>query len=120
MDKYTILILLNVPFVMFGVIHAVLSYKDGIIGRLSLLLRFIFWAVIACGLFFAKYLYNLLTGSNLTDSTPLSLADVILVTGINICLFLCFRLYTKLDHTERRLSELHESVSIILSGREEK
>lgn len=117
MDKYTILIILNLPFVLFGITHAFLRYKEGLSGRFSFWIRLAFWLFVSAGLVGAKYLYNLLVGNNLTDSTPLSLADVILFTGLSVCLFLTIRAYTKLDHTEKRLSELQERLSVILSER---
>ena len=115
MDKYTILILLNTPFVIFGVIKAFVMYKEQIIQRFGLLIRIIFWVMIFCGLIFAQSLYNFLFSNHLTDTTPLSLADVILVTGVMLSLSLCIRLYAKIDTLEKRVSDLHEEISILLS-----
>lgn len=120
MDKYTILILLNIPFVIFGLVSALARHKEGLVGRFSLFLRLAFWSLIAAGLFFAKDLYDFLVGKNLTDSPPLSLADVILVTGVSFCFFLCLRLYTRIDQTERKLTELQERLSILLSTKNSK
>jgi hypothetical protein len=115
MNKYVILAVLNLPFVLFGIINALIQYKENRLGRLSLLVRLVFWLLIASGIIFAKYMYNFLIGNDLTNSAPLSLADVILVTGVSFCLFLCIRLYAKADHTEQKLNELQEYLSIILS-----
>ena len=120
MDKYQLLIILNLPFVIFGVFSALVRYKESSMSRLSLLLRLIFWSSIAFGIFFAKNLYNFLVGNRLTDSPPLSLADVVLVTGVSFCFFLCIRLYSRLDATEQRLTELQERLSIILSEKGKK
>jgi len=118
MDKYLLLIIFNLPFVVFGIAHAALRYKEGLTSRASLLIRLLFWLAIAAGLVFAHGMYNFLVGDNLTDSPPLSLVDVALVTGVNIALFLCLRLYAKADHTERKLTELQERLSIILSEKD--
>lgn len=115
MDKYLLLIILNIPFVIFGIVSAVVRYKEGRWGRLSLILRLLFWIGVGSGIVFAKNMYDFLVGNNLTNSPPLSLADVILVTGVSLCLFLCIRLYSKADQTEHKLSELQERLSIILS-----
>lgn len=115
MDKYTILILLNMPFVIFGLLSAFGRFKDGLLGRMSLLLRLLFWGGIAAGIIFAENLYDFLVGKNLTDSPPLSLADVILVTGVSFCFFLSLRIYNRIDQMERRQTELQERLSIILS-----
>ncbi len=115
MDKYTLLFVLNLPFIIFGLIKSVAMYKRGSTQRVGLALRLIFWMAILLSLFFAQDIYNYLLGHRLTDTSPLSLADVVLTTGIIFCLFLCTRLYSKLDATEKRLSALQEKLSIQLS-----
>lgn len=63
-------------------------------------------------------MYNLLVGNNLTDSRPVNLADVILVTGLNVCPFLCIRMYGKLDDNERKISKLQEPAINYSPGKE--
>jgi hypothetical protein len=106
------------PFVIFGLINAFILYRDSSLGRFSLFIRIVFWTLIALGLIFAQQVYNFLVRNDLTNSQPLSLADVVLVTGVNFCMFLSLRLYTRLEHTERRLTDLHEKLSIILSEKD--
>ncbi len=115
MDKYTILIILNLPFIIYGLIKATILFKEGDLGRLSFLLRLIFWSTLGFGILFAEELYTLLIENNLTDSTPISLADVVLVTGVSFCFFLCVRLYAKVDHLEQQLTQIQENLSILLS-----
>lgn len=115
MDKYTLLIILNLPFVIFGLIKAFVMYKEGTVRRVGLFNRLLFWGIILAGLVFAETLYNFLFSNQLTDTTPLSLADVVLVTGIMLALSLCIRLYAKIDILERKVSDLHEELSITLS-----
>ncbi len=115
MSKYTILIIFNLPFVIFGIFSALARYKESSMGRFSLLIRLFFWLTIGAGIIFAEQFYNYLVHNDLTNSQPLSLADVVLVTGLNFSLFLTIRVYTRLDHTERRLSDLQEKLSIMLS-----
>jgi hypothetical protein len=115
MSKYLILVIFNLPFVIFGIISAIARYKESSLGRLSLVIRLIFWLTIGIGIVFAQQFYNYLVQNDLTNSQPLSLADVVLVTGINFSLFLTIRSYSRLDHTERKLSDLQEYLSIRLS-----
>lgn len=115
MDKYALLIILNLPFVIFGFLKAIMMYRDGIVKRIGLLIRLGFWLVILMGLLFAEPLYKYLFENHLTDTTPLSLADVVLVTGIMLALSLCMRLYAKVDTLEKRLTDLHQETSIKLS-----
>jgi hypothetical protein len=115
MNKYTILIVFNLPFVVFGIFSAIARYKENSLGRLSLLTRLFFWTFIGAGIIFAQQIYNFLIRNDLTNSQPLSLADVVLVTGVSFCFFLSIRLYSRLDNTERKLSDLQEKLSIMLS-----
>ena len=115
MNKYVILIIFNLPFVIFGIASALSRYKESSLGRLSLLIRLVFWIIIGLGIVFAQQIYNYLVRNDLTNSQPLSLADVILVTGVDFCLFLTIRIYSRIDHLERRFSELQEQLSITLS-----
>lgn len=115
MSKYTLLILLNLPFVIFGVAKAISAYKKGTVGPMDLAIRLGFWLLVLIGLIFAEEIYDYLVVKGLTDSTPLSIADVVLVTGLSFCLFLILRLYGKLEAQERRFANLHERLSIVLS-----
>lgn len=115
MDKYTLLILLNLPFVVFGFVKSFAMYKKGLVQRIGLMLRLFFWSIILFGLLFARNVYEFLFSRNLTDTTPLSIADVILVTGVIFSLFLCMRLYAKNELLEQRVTELHEKLSILNS-----
>jgi len=112
MDKYTLLVILNVPFVIFGLVKTVDLYHRRAISRVGLGARIIFWLGIFVALLFAQPVYNFLASNNLTNSTPVSLADVVLVTGLNFALALCVRLYSKVYVLERRVSALHEKLSI--------
>lgn len=112
MDKYTLLLILNLPFVIFGYLKAFMMYQEGILRRGGLILRIVFWTIIILGFVFAQKIYNYLSDNNLTDSPPLSLADVILVTGVVFCLFLTIRMYSKIDKLEKKISDLHEELSI--------
>jgi hypothetical protein len=115
MNKYILLIIFNMPFVIFGIISALARYKESSLGRLSLIIRLVFWTVIGLGIIFAQQFYDFLIRNDLTNSQPLSLVDVVLVTGVSFCFFLCIRLYSRLDHNERKLTELQEKLSIILA-----
>lgn len=112
MDKYTLLILLNLPFVLFGYLRAVTMYKMGSLQRIGYLLRLLFWSFILLGLVFAEQIYDFARTRNLSDTQPMSLADVMLVTGVIFSLSLCLRLYAKIEQLEKRTSDLHEKLSI--------
>jgi hypothetical protein len=112
MDKYVLLFILNVPFVIFGYLKTVMLYRTKNTDRLTFILRFVFWTLILLVLVFSHNIYNYLYDHGLTDSTPLSLPDVVLATGVMLAFSLCVRLYSKVDAMDKRLSDLHEKLSI--------
>ena len=117
MDKYRLLMILNTPLVLYGIVMAYNSRKKGNIRSVGFALRTLFWLAVLGGLWFAREIYDFLVVRGLTDSTPLSIADVVLVTGLSFCLFLILRLYSMIDSQERQFTALHEALSIELSER---
>lgn len=115
MDKYTLLVILNTPFIIFGILRAFVAYQKKNIKLTGLVGRIIFWVAIFLCLLFAQGIYDFLVVRHLTDSSPLSIIDVITVTGIIFCLSLILRLYAKQDDTERTLTQLQQELSIVLS-----
>lgn len=115
MDKYSLLIILNAPFIIFGVLRAFVSYQKGLVKVPGLIGRLLFWLIIFLGLFFAEEIYNFLVLRRLTDSSPLSIADVVEMTGITFCIAMIMRLYAKQDSTELELTKLQQALSILLS-----
>lgn len=113
MDKYTLLLILNIPFVIFGVLRAIMVYRTQLVSKLNFLFRILIWILMLIALIFAQNIYEYLYSRGLTDSTPLSIADVVLVTGFMFCMFLSFRLYSKIDNLEKQITDLHEKLSII-------
>jgi hypothetical protein len=118
MDKYQLLFILNVPFVFFGVLKAVMVYKTKSVDRLTFILRVLFWVLILLVLILARGIYDYLFTHGLTDSTPLSLPDVVLATGVMLCFSLTVRAYSKMDAMDKRLSDLHEKLSILNSEKD--
>src|SRR6185312_15794990 len=115
MSKYELLLLLNLPFVIFGLLKALMAYRTKLIDGLTFSLRVLFWLIILAGLIFAEPIYTYLYNHGLTDSSPLSLPDVVLATGLILCLSLCFSAYSKIDAMEKRFSDLHEKISVLAS-----
>ena len=115
MSRYLILILLNLPLIIAGILSAVVAYKLKHTNRRRLMFRVSLWLCIFAGLVFAEPLYGFLFSNHLTESEPLSLFDVIQITGIIFTLFLANRAHIKADLIERRLQDLHQELSIRLS-----
>lgn len=115
MSRYLILIILNAPLIVFGVVNTIVAYKLRVLNKQQFLLRLILWIVILIGLVFMKSVYDFLFSNDLTRTEPLSLFDVIQITGIIFILLIATRAYTKADQLERQLQEMHQQLSIRLS-----
>ncbi len=115
MSRYLILILLNLPLILAGVLNAIVSYKLRRTSKRRLVLRLILWLGILAGLLFTEPLYAFLFSNNLTHTEPLSLFDVIQITGIVFTFLIVNQAYIKADLMERRVQELHQELSIVLS-----
>ncbi|NBU34152.1 hypothetical protein EBZ38_10815 [bacterium] len=85
------------------------------ISRLRLIFKVTFWTAVIVCLVFTESIYAYLYEQGLTKTEPLSLFDVIQITGVIYIFFLVNRLYVKVDVLERRNQDLHQKLSIRLS-----
>lgn len=63
----------------------------------------------------AEPLYNWLFASGLTQTESLSLFDVVQITAIVIVYYMANRTRIRLEGLEKRVQDLHQEMSIILS-----
>ena len=110
--KYALLIILNFPFILYGFVKSFIYFKDGLYSRAQLFVRVVFWSISLSLLIFAKPIFDLLRAKRLTDSTPLSIADVLLATACFLSITMIIRLYARLEKTEKKLTELNESLTL--------
>jgi len=115
MSRYLILLLLNLPLIAVALLSALVEYKTGKLPRKSFMRQIIIWTIIFIGLAGAKSIYEFLFSNGLTQTEPLSLFDVIQITGIITVLFVANRSRIKTETLERRLQDLHQELSIRLS-----
>ena len=118
MSRYLILVILNVPLIAAALLSALVDYKMGKFPRKTFIRQIVIWIVIFSGLAGAKFIYQFLFSNGLTQTEPLSLFDVIQITGIIIVLFMANRSRIKLETLERRVQDLHQELSIRLSKEE--
>lgn len=116
MSRYLILIILNTPLIIAAILKAVVSRKLGRTTKTKFLFRLFLWIGIFFGLVFAQPIYGFLFSNNLTQTEPLSLFDVIQITGIIATLFIANQAFSKADALERRVQDLHRELSIRLSS----
>lgn len=115
MSRYLLLLLLNLPFISFGILGALTRYKMKKTSTRKFMAQIIIWCSILAGLVIAQPLYEWLYNHELTQTEPLSLFDVIQITAIVVIFYIANRARIKLEETERRLNDLHQEVSIKLS-----
>jgi hypothetical protein len=112
MNKYVILVVLNSPFIVYALAKSIIYFKEGIYSKMQLSVRLIFWLTALAGMIFAKPLYDFLVHKDLTDSAPLSLADVLLTTACFLSLTMLIRLYARVDRAERNLTDLNQALTL--------
>lgn len=114
MSRYLLLFLLNLPFILAALLSALTQYKLGKSSRRRFVVQAAIWIVILFGLAIAQPLYEWLYSHDLTQTEPLSLFDVIQITAIVITFYMANRTRAQLELAERRLSDLHQELSILL------
>lgn len=115
MSRYLILIILNAPLILIGMINTIVGYKLKHMSKRRFMLGILFWLILFTGLIAVRPVYSFLFSNNLTKTEPLSLFDVIQITGIIFTLLIANRAYGRVDLLERRVHDLHQELSIRLS-----
>lgn len=114
MSKYLLLMLINTPLVLTGVIRSITRYKTPPkISKSKCITEVVFWLGVGVALLFAEPLYNTLLSHNLTDSAPMSLFDVAMLTLILFCVLLIVETNEDLTSLKRTVARLHEKLAIV-------
>lgn len=115
MSKYLLLVLINSPLVLIGIVRAITRYKTkpARISKNKAVVEVIFWVSIGVALSFAQPIYNALVRYNLTDSTPMSLFDVAVLTLFVFALLLIVETNEELTALKKTVSRLHEKLAIM-------
>ena len=116
MSRYLILLLLNTPLVLAALVSALVDYKMGKYSKKKYIGQSFIWLTIFAGLASTKIIYEFLFSNHLTQTEPLSLFDVMQITGIIVVLFIANRSRIKLEALERRTQDLHQELSIRMSS----
>lgn len=110
--KYNILIILCLPILILFLIRIYDNYKRRKISSRGLVLLFIFWLILTLGILFNQQFFEYLEKSNLIDSTPLSLYDVIQITAIIFLIYIVFRQSFRIENLQNKLSKLNEEIAL--------
>jgi len=115
MSKYLLLVLINAPIVLIGIVRAITRYKTkpARISKSKCVTEVVFWLAIGVGLSFVEPVYNELIRHNLTDSPPMSLFDVALLTLFVFALLLIVETNEELTSLKRTVTRIHEKLAIV-------
>lgn len=115
MSRYLLLFLINLPFVLAAIVSAITQYKMGRSSKRRLATQLALWLALVAALALAQPIYEWLFTHQLTETEPLSLFDVVLFTGLVITFYIANRTRSKVEALEKRVRDLHQELSIILS-----
>ncbi len=115
MSRYLLLFLINLPFILVAMLGAITQYKLRRSTRQKMIARISIWLIVATGLALAQPIYDWLFSHRLTQTEPLSLFDVVQITGIILVFYIANRTRAKVETLEKRLQDLHQELSIKLS-----
>ena len=115
MSRYLILLILNTPLILAALLSALVDFKMRKLTRRKFSAQVLIWLIIFGGLAAAQPVYEFLFSNQLTKTEPLSLFDVIQISGIIVVLFIANRSRIKVERLERRVQDLHQEISIKLS-----
>lgn len=111
-SKYALLVLINVPLIAIGIIGAVTGYKTSRISKKRCAAEVTFWLLVGVGLSLVEPLYNTLIKHNLTNSEPMSIFDMVLLTLILFCFLLIKQANERTTQLAKKISRMHENIVI--------
>lgn len=117
MSRYLLLVLINLPFIISGVVSATVAHKTSKSSTSRYLTRVFLWLAILTLLILAAPIYDFLFSKELTVSEPLSLFDVVQITCIIGLIRAVTQLQARHEKLEKRTQDLHQELSIILSDK---
>jgi hypothetical protein len=112
MNKYMLLVLVNLPLILVGIVSAIADYKTGRITRNRCIFQTVTWLIVGLLLVLVQPVYEVLVTANLTNSPPLSIFDIVLLSVILFCLLLIKRTNEKADLLGKKITRMHENIVI--------
>jgi len=111
-NKYNVLIYLTAPVLILFLFRIIDNYKRRKIGSKSMIILLASWIVLTTGLIFNKYLFDVIRSSKLSDSTPLSLYDVIQISFIVFLIYITFRHTFKIEELKGKVTKLNQEIAL--------
>lgn len=116
--RYLILVIINLPIVFLAFLNIITQYKMKRIDKERFIRQTLLWLIISLVLILAFPIYNLANGRAIFSSIELSFFDIAEITSIVFLFYTVNNQIRKLNNTERRLRDLHQEMSIVLSESE--
>lgn len=113
--RYIILVALNLPIVLLALLNIITKYKMRHASKSRFVKQLILWLLILVILVGSFPVYNVLVGRPVLDSIDLSAFDIVQTTALVFLFYVINDQRQKAEQTERRLRDLHQQLSIILS-----
>lgn len=113
--RYVILVLLNLPVILFAFMNLVMRYKLGKISGQRFRIQFLLWLILLIVLIGSFPVYNHFSGKLILDASGLTMFDIVQTTAIILLLYIVNSQRQRIDWTERTLRDLHQELSIKLS-----
>ena len=111
-NKYALLVLINLPLLTIGIVSAVTGFKTSRVSKKRCVIEVLFWLLVGVLLLLVEPLYNTLIKHNLTNSAPMSIFDMVLLTLILFCLLLIKQANERTAALAKKLSRMHENLVI--------
>ncbi len=115
--RYVVLVLINLPIIFLAFLNLFIKYKLGRISKLKLYKQALVWVIILAALIGSFPVYNTIKGNAALDSSELSLFDIFQTTAIVLLMYVANDYRQKIDQSEKRLRDLHQQLSIKMSGK---
>lgn len=112
MLKYILFAAVAIILFITVVVRATVDYKTKRISKNKYSATVLFWLAIVAGIVLVGPLYEWLRISNLTDSGPISLIDLILLTMSVFLLYLIMRTQQSISDLDQKIARLHEEIAI--------
>ena len=110
--KYNLLIILSSPILMLFILRIYDNYKRKRISLRAGILLGLCWLILLIGVLFNKYVFEIILRSKLSDSTPLSLYDMIQIVAIIFLIYVAFRQSFKIEDLREKITKINEEIAL--------
>jgi hypothetical protein len=110
--KYWLIIILFVPFSLYGILRALTLYKLNKINSKKMLIKLLFWLSLMAISILAKYIVSEAIVLSITAGDYITIYDIVIAFGLLISLMLNIKLAITLNNNSNRLNKLLSIYSI--------